>query len=446
MENQRSAPLDVLRGTAILMMVFSGVQPYAGALPAWMYHAQVPPPAHVFDPALPGITWVDLVFPFFLFSMGAAIPLSLPARMAREGTKGAATSILRRFLLLLLFAILSFNFAPLRIPESGMWAPYIGILGYAGLFLALVEYPGLSSTRRRIFRLIGWGLIASLAAWLLFVFHLFDPAKNDPIIRVLAHVYLAGTGIWLLTRYHTLLRSGFYLLVLALYLGSTEKDSWVYLLWNARDPWNLLSPMLLKYLLIFLPGTLLGDQLSEQTSDNTPRHPFTPALIAATTGIALWAFFSRHVAVGFALVLPLCGILCFYHRKHSDFGILLSGTLLLTAGFLLDPFQGGIKKDHATLSYFFASSGLAFLWVTAFLTAQRRGWQIIVYPLALLGQNALLAYLMAGFLWSPLFDLSGLSTWMGKSLGGGLLKAVFITGLMATLSAWLAKKKVFWKM
>jgi predicted acyltransferase len=37
----------------------------------------VPPPDHKFNPAIPGITWVDLVFPFFLFSMGVAIPLAL---------------------------------------------------------------------------------------------------------------------------------------------------------------------------------------------------------------------------------------------------------------------------------------------------------------------------------------------------------------------------------
>ena len=70
---QRNQCLDALRGFAILAMVLSSSIAF-GILPAWMYHAQVPPPYHVYKPEIPGITWVDLVFPFFLFSIGAAIP------------------------------------------------------------------------------------------------------------------------------------------------------------------------------------------------------------------------------------------------------------------------------------------------------------------------------------------------------------------------------------
>ncbi|HEX4875511.1 MAG TPA: DUF5009 domain-containing protein, partial [Chitinophagaceae bacterium] len=64
----RNESLDALRGFAILTMILSGAIAYGNVLPAWMFHAQVPPPAHKFDPSIPGITWVDLVFPFFLFS------------------------------------------------------------------------------------------------------------------------------------------------------------------------------------------------------------------------------------------------------------------------------------------------------------------------------------------------------------------------------------------
>ena len=76
--------IDLLRGFAVIGMVFSGILPFNGALPAWMYHAQVPPPNHIFDPTLAGLTWVDLVFPFFLFSMGAVIPAVLPQTIVKE--------------------------------------------------------------------------------------------------------------------------------------------------------------------------------------------------------------------------------------------------------------------------------------------------------------------------------------------------------------------------
>ncbi len=80
---QRADSLDALRGFAIITMILSGSIPFGGpvALPGWMYHAQLPPPNHVFNPNVPGITWVDLVFPFFLFAMGAAFRFALRKRI-----------------------------------------------------------------------------------------------------------------------------------------------------------------------------------------------------------------------------------------------------------------------------------------------------------------------------------------------------------------------------
>lgn len=79
----RAYAIDLLRGLAIVGMVLSGNFGWNPALPAWLFHAQVPPPDFTFDPSLPGITWVDLVFPFFLFSMGAAFPFSLGRKLDR---------------------------------------------------------------------------------------------------------------------------------------------------------------------------------------------------------------------------------------------------------------------------------------------------------------------------------------------------------------------------
>ena len=108
----RALSLDALRGFAILTMVLSGVIPY-GVLPAWMYHAQVPPPLHKFDPNLPGITWVDLVFPFFLFALGAAIPLALNKRLEKGTSRPVVVlHIFERTLLLGFFALIHRAFSP----------------------------------------------------------------------------------------------------------------------------------------------------------------------------------------------------------------------------------------------------------------------------------------------------------------------------------------------
>jgi predicted acyltransferase len=110
---QRNQTLDALRGYAILTMVLSGSIAFGDTLPAFMYHAQVPPPLHKFIPTLPGITWVDLVFPFFLFTMGAAIPLALQKSVV---AKTSFVQILfiafRRFFLLGFFALFTHHMMP----------------------------------------------------------------------------------------------------------------------------------------------------------------------------------------------------------------------------------------------------------------------------------------------------------------------------------------------
>ena len=94
--NKRAFSLDALRGYAIITMVLSGTIA-SGVLPGWMYHAQVGPRSNfAFDPSFYGITWVDLVFPFFLFAMGAAFPFSIGNKLEKGESK---LSIYNRLLL-----------------------------------------------------------------------------------------------------------------------------------------------------------------------------------------------------------------------------------------------------------------------------------------------------------------------------------------------------------
>lgn len=451
----RSISIDALRGAAILMMILSGVIPFGGALPAWMYHAQVPPPEHVFRPEAPGITWVDLVFPFFLFAMGAAVPYALPGRLGREGLKPTMLHIAKRYLLLLLFAVISFNMAPLRIPQTGSWANYIGIAAYTGLFLAFVQYPGLSDALKRVFRMAGWGILAALGAVLHFHFNTLNPAVNDSIIRVLANVYLAGSLIWLLTRQRPLLRAGITLLVLAFYLGDLESGSWVSRIWRWSDPWNLVSPFLLKYLLLFIPGTLAGDWLiaGPPHEGDLRSKGLLSAIAALVTGVGLWSLFVRQVDAGFGLTLLLLagGMALILSRRAAGplsglEQLFLAGSLLLLAGYLCDPFQGGIKKDHSTLSYFLVTGGLASLWACAFEETASGFLRSVWMPIARVGQNALMAYLIAGFFLVPLLLVSGIGAWFGTSVPMLVFKAVLITAMAGGITAYLTKKHIYWKL
>jgi len=156
----RAYPLDALRGLAILAMLLASQMPSGvNSLPSWMYHAQVPPPAQQFMPDLPGITWVDLVFPFFLFSMGAAFPLALGRRL-RAGVSewSLAGGIFKRGFLLGFFALFVDAIRPdvlSKHPSAGTWL--LGLAGFLILFPILARLPeAWKPSLRWTIRLAGW--------------------------------------------------------------------------------------------------------------------------------------------------------------------------------------------------------------------------------------------------------------------------------------------------
>ncbi len=139
---RRAYSLDALRGYAILTMVLSATVVY-GILPAWMYHAQEPPPTHAYQPDLAGLTWVDLVFPFFLFAMGAAFPFSL----RRKYEKGCsmwqlAYGAVKRGVQLMFFAIFIQHFYPymLSAPQD-VRAWLLALACFAVLFPMFMRIP-----------------------------------------------------------------------------------------------------------------------------------------------------------------------------------------------------------------------------------------------------------------------------------------------------------------
>jgi predicted acyltransferase len=508
----RAASIDLLRGFALLMMIFSGMIPFGDALPAWMYHAQVPPPLHAFNPDLAGLTWVDLVFPFFLFSMGAAVPFALPVKLSQQGLSRTLGELLRRSIRLLIFAIIGWNFHPSRLPTMGWWAQIAGILTYLGLFLAFFTFPNKTKQQRLITSICSAALLIGVGAWALASEKQINPATNDAIIRVLANVYFIGSIIWILTNGVWFLRLGFFLFFATFYIGALDKESWVGKLWLIHDMYNLVSPMLLKYLLIFLPGTIVGDILvtkfvkpraesDEEVDENIEENsnvkiadffnipeaiddtnPSVPSDYVRSAGIVytlialgatvatLWATMNRTMPMGLGLTLGIgfAGLVSIFilgsslteeeilSKPISDeqfikLQLILFGFSMLIMGYFLDPFQGGVKKDHATLSYFFITSGLASLWILAFhhytsnlLIAK------ILKPIERVGQNALMAYLMAGFLIVPLMNLSHFSELFiaptpDKVAVFGVIKAVLITASVVGLTAFLSSRKIFWK-
>jgi predicted acyltransferase len=69
----RQASLDIYRGLVIVVMTLVNYLSPVQGVPAWSKH---------WPESLDGYTYVDVVFPAFLFIVGVAIPLALSRRLS----------------------------------------------------------------------------------------------------------------------------------------------------------------------------------------------------------------------------------------------------------------------------------------------------------------------------------------------------------------------------
>ena len=452
MKSGRTLALDSLRGISILAMMFSGVIPWDG-LPVWMYHAQEPPPSHKYDPTLAGITWVDLVFPFFLFALGAAIPLSLKKRIER-GTPmwQLVLGAFGRGFSLIAFAIYDQHVRPYSMasnPTTVTWQ--LALLGFA---IAIPIWAALPRDWplwvKGLIRCIG---VAAAAGFLTRATYAdgsgFSKDRNDIILLVLAWMATFGTVVWLATRTSITARLAVIAGILAWRIGATVEGSeaaqWF---WVDLFPW-LGRPEFLHYLLIVLPGTIAGELLiSPKTApaqvEPRPLHAWRHyALLAVAIAAIPISLVTLHGRYSLLWLIPIYTALLLVFQPASDDDrqvaqITRFSVFWVTIGTLLEPFEGGIKKDPVTLSYCFLAAGLAGLLLAGIL-AVTRNWKWV--PFATVGQNPMFAYLAITNLVAPLWALT-LSPWINTlpvSTTTGVAVAIAKTIALAALTAAASK-------
>lgn len=265
-QKPRAHALDALRGYAIITMVLSAMEAFS-VLPRWMYHAQVPPPDHVFDPTIYGITWVDIIFPFFLFSMGAAIPLSLGRQHAKgESIMKLTWKTVQRWVKLTFFAIFVIHAFPFMLGYEQEWMRYaMPIFFFILLCLMFMPNPfGLSPYKARA---ITWSAYLVAVGFMLLQPYAggapFRLTDSDCIMLILANVSLTGSIIYLLTIGHPLRRLALLPFLVALFMAAHTANSWPALLIHTSWlPW-LYLPAYQEYLLIIIPGTVAGEWIAQ---------------------------------------------------------------------------------------------------------------------------------------------------------------------------------------
>ncbi|NHJ33513.1 MAG: DUF1624 domain-containing protein [Asgard group archaeon] len=128
-EKIRYMSIDVFRGLAIATMVFVNTVGQFDKIPVWSKHA--------YDF---GLTYVDLVAPFFIFAIALTFKMSFNNTLKREGRLQAYVKFIRRYAALLGFGMLGSIF----ISPSGInfgWGVFQSI-GIAGIFTVFfIEVP-----------------------------------------------------------------------------------------------------------------------------------------------------------------------------------------------------------------------------------------------------------------------------------------------------------------
>lgn len=491
MNLNRDLSIDALRGIAIIGMVFSGTIARHIDIPNWMFHAQVGPPDFIFNPNNPGITWVDLVFPFFLFAMGLSFPFSMNRFLDKGGDKKTLfLKLIKRSFQLFIFAVALPHLTVFAMPDTLGFARYIfSFMGFITFYLMFSAFPQWKK-REHLLNKFGYIVLVGLLFFRSYVFGLpFSVHHNDIIILVMANMVLVAPIIWVFTRHNWWVRLAIVCFFIALHLTSSIENSINYQLYHFTplkfmgNLWPAFKATLkefdvvtnttifynmnfLKYLFIVIPGTIIGDiiyknerekglKIVNQKSLNIQAMTFAIVLLGVLI-VNLIGLYMRNQWLLFFGNLPLI-FLAEYLLKYTVTGIdayikkwLRISFVLLILGLLLEPLQGGIKKDSATISYFFVTSGLSGLLLLSLkVLFHNNSFDKYFGFLPKVGQNPMVGYVAVAFLILPIFGMLGCFEWINKgallSPYFGVLKGVALTSLMILITLFTVKIKNFWK-
>ncbi len=388
----RVASIDIFRGLTMLVMIFVNDVGEVHGLPWWTYHAHR-------DWDL--MTYVDMVFPFFLFIVGMSMPLAIARRLKQNRSQAALWLhvALRSCALIVLGLILANadKAEPARMHISGdTWE----LLGLAGGILFWLVPP--RDTRRpgvyRALRIIGLLLLA-------FVFIIFRRRISDGSVGWIDGSYPEILGLIGYT----------YFAVAVLYIP-TRRWQWAPFVWLAA----------LTAFCAVASAHLIAPP------ENIPLYfwPFSNGSWASIT--------MAGVATSTLLLRPNT-------RQASRSRILITlayAFTMLVAAWLFAPL--GISKIRATPTWCLASSGaavLAFLllyWICD-LKAKTR-WAAFVRPA---GENTLLTYLLPDIYYA-LAALLGF-TYINRHFNAGfpgVIRSFVFTGFILAIAWVLTRMRV----
>lgn len=393
---QRVVSIDIFRGLTIGVMIFVNELAGVHGLPWWTYHA------HGNEDVM---TYVDMVFPFFLFIVGMSMPLSVVQRLKRNASVASLwLHVILRSLSLLVLGLILANAEkadPARMPLSGAAWGLLGLL-CAGLYLN--TYPKSERGQRlaRILRPLGLVGVAVTFA----IFRRTTPAGHSAwidfsypeILGLIAFAFLSAAILYIPTRRWRWAAPAWLLVLIALNMACSAK-------------------------LIAVPHLYVW--------------PFGNG---SHTALVLGGIVTAQIFFG---LHP--GSDPRPSPRTSTIGAVVFAALALSAGAVLIPL--GISKIRATPTWTLWDIGAAVL-VFTFLywicdLKRNTGWAALVHPA---GANTLTTYLLPDLWYFVLGAFAvGAATWLDThfNLGWpGVVRSILFTLLMLGIAAALTRAKV----
>ena len=454
--NRRIITIDILRGITIFAMILCANIGYFSDLPAWMFHAQTPPPTYAFNPDVPGITWVDLVFPFFLFTMGAAFPLAMRKRLENGASRWSVTgSLFRRWLTLTIFAIVLGNAYMIGAStRPDIVKGIFNVVLWGVMFMSLVRLK--DEKKCRLVNNAGMFLLIVMAVLGVDYMGLkLSRWSSDIIIMILANVAFFGGLLWMFTKDSIRLRWLVLLFIIAIKALSSYTPQVLDWIPSMGSIGWFFSWGYLQYLIIALAGSIVGDKLLEhsrsgETVSIDRYHIVAGAVALVAMLVQLWGLFTRHILADFIIsaVLGLVFVALTFKRRNIVSWLGYFGFAFMLVGIIFDPIDGGITKDYCNLSYMITTTGMTAL-TGAFVLALELKWQIKGRGLSGCGQNPMLAYGVTTFVTGPILAMIGIGPWLDAISAGspfwGVVRGLVYTLLMVAITCFFTKKKLFWR-
>jgi len=399
-QRSRIDSIDIIRGLTMLVMIFVNDVATVTGTPPWMHH--MPSEAD-------GMTFVDLVFPSFLFIVGMSVPFAIGRRLNKEAAFPVVKHVLIRSFSLILIGVYMVNgetISSAGIIDPHLWSfllfvsvlvlwsksdnfrfmtnKYTKAAALAVFIVLFFIYRGNNATSLIQMRPQWWGILGLIGWSYIISVLLYIPLRNNRpaligCIAVLYSFYIAA-------------RAG---------MGSSN------IIVSHLEGVSSLAA-------IVMSGILLGTIIDEFSKEHNHKK------------IIKWS-------AGYVIFLVLTGF--FLHQLNYIHPMFI------------------ISKDYATVPWCLYSSAITvFVWIIIYRLTDVAGQGKYFSFLQHAGKNALLVYVLPAILINLIILISMVSglpnfydIW-GENFAAGFFRSLLLAVALTWVGGLLSKKKLHLKL